>query len=812
MRILIRPVMAFMLCALLVACDSAEERAEKHFQSALALIEEGDFDRAEVEFRNVFELNGQHREARSTYAAMLMEDGQVNRSYSQYLRLVEQFPDDVNALEVLTRVALERQNWDEIRRHSERLAEVAPESDVLQVATIALDYREAIEDEDEARLDQVAADAGALIREQPDALMLRYILVQQAMNNGEPTVALAQLDELIAKQEDRVELHLMKLQLLASLERGEEIETYLRALIVQFPDQQNLLPTLLQFYSGNGRLDDAITYLRGYIDENPDNLEAKNTLIDLVVLDEGPDAALEEIDRLLALGNHEVILKTQRGRIMFEKGDREAAIASVQAVTDGAEASDEINTAKVILARMLATNNNEVGARRLVEEILLADSTNGPALKMQAAWFVQDDRADEAVTLLRTAVDANPDDWEAMMLMADAFNRNGNHELARDFVSLAVEASNNAVVPSLRFAEILISEERYILAEETLVEALRGQPSNLEILSALGRVQLARQDWPRVEQIEDTLRRIGSDEANQIATGLEVARLASQSEVDGALAALEAFSAAEGSVQSVAAVVRSRLAAGDASGALEFAQNALASAPDDLALQIIVASSQLANGLVDEGEATLEAVIAANDQIESAWTTLIRVAFSRGGAEARDAMLDRATEAMPGSINLAWARASIIAAEGDTEGAITIYEDLYERASSSPVIANNLATLLATKRDDPESLERAFTVARRLRGSEVPAFQDTYGWIAFRRGDVDEALTYLENAAEGLPGEPSVQYHLGMAYLAQSRKEEALKYFLIAANLDVTEAQFPEIALAREEADKLEAEGIVAAE
>lgn len=50
--------------ATLAACENSEERAERYFQSAMTLLEEGDVDRALIEFRNVFDLNGAHREAR----------------------------------------------------------------------------------------------------------------------------------------------------------------------------------------------------------------------------------------------------------------------------------------------------------------------------------------------------------------------------------------------------------------------------------------------------------------------------------------------------------------------------------------------------------------------------------------------------------------------------------------------------------------------------------------------------------------------------------------------------------------------------
>ena len=53
------PLLLLALLAL-AACDTAEERAEAHYQRALALLAAGDDERAMVEFRNVFRLNGEH--------------------------------------------------------------------------------------------------------------------------------------------------------------------------------------------------------------------------------------------------------------------------------------------------------------------------------------------------------------------------------------------------------------------------------------------------------------------------------------------------------------------------------------------------------------------------------------------------------------------------------------------------------------------------------------------------------------------------------------------------------------------------------
>ena len=77
---------------LLAACESDTEKAERFYQSGLALAEQGDNERALIELRNVFQHDGFHREARNLYARLSLELDRPQEAYSQYLRLIEQYP------------------------------------------------------------------------------------------------------------------------------------------------------------------------------------------------------------------------------------------------------------------------------------------------------------------------------------------------------------------------------------------------------------------------------------------------------------------------------------------------------------------------------------------------------------------------------------------------------------------------------------------------------------------------------------------------------------------------------------------------
>ena len=134
----------------LAACDSAEERAEKHYENAIALIEEGDVDRAIVELRNVFQLDGGHVEARRTMADLQIEKGNRRAAYRQYLILAERDPEDVESRIELSEMAFGFQRWDELDRHGDQVETLAPDEPRVKAIALTRAYRTAAANDDAA--------------------------------------------------------------------------------------------------------------------------------------------------------------------------------------------------------------------------------------------------------------------------------------------------------------------------------------------------------------------------------------------------------------------------------------------------------------------------------------------------------------------------------------------------------------------------------------------------------------------------------------------------------------------------------------
>jgi len=791
--------LALATAGLLSFCETAEERAEAHYQSGLELLQAGDVDRALVEFRNVFQLDGQHREARRHYADAVYERGNLRAAYGQYRRLVEQYPDSVAGQRAMAELALRFNDWDAARRHGAAAAALAPDDPLVRAVNATVAYRDALsgEQDADARRDAVTK-AQALVEEDPDLMIARRVVIDDLVREQNWAAALTAIDAALAREPDDRQLYTIRLGVLNQLGETREIRAQLEDMIERFPDDPNMPNILVRWYLSQGDVDAAQAFLKTRADENPADTGAITTYIRFLTDIRDLETALAELERILdedPPGAER--LTALRAGLRFDLGDREAAITEMEELIDGMEPSDARRSIMVMLARMLNTTGNNVGARALVEQVLEADGQQPDALKMRAGWLIDDDRIDEAINTLRSALGETPEDAEAMTLLARAHERAGNRDLMADMLSRAVEASGNAPEETLRYARHLISQDDLGSAESLLVNALRLASGNVGLLGALGEVYVTQQDWPRLTQVIEALRDQDGDRAERIANELNARQLAAQDREDELLSFLDTL-AGDGArgLGAAATIVRSRLAEGDVEGARQYARETLEANPDDLNARFLMASVEAVTGQIEAAETAFRDLTEEAPQDQRFWLALYNIkAAQRDEAAARQVLRD-GIAAVPDDLRLNWVLAGLLERDGDIEGAIEIYERLYAANGDNLIIANNLASLLATGREDADDLERAHQIARRLRGRDVPAFQDTYGWIAFRRGDLEVAVTALESAAQGLPTEPSVQYHLARTYDELGRDADALERYrnVVEITADGTPPDFmPEV-------------------
>lgn len=772
----------------LSGCKSAEEKAEDYYQSGLSLMEAGDPDRAMIEFRNVFDYDGFHKEARRTYADLLLQSGDTAQAVSQYLRLIEQYPDTLDVRLILAEQAVANSNWAEAERHGE--AAIALDEDNLrgQAIALALAYRDAVVAGNQSDRRAVALQARDLLdvmraddTQTQDNTALVRIVLDDLIAAEDTAGALKAVDAALEYNPDAYDLNMMKVQLLDQAGENERIGDQLKMMSTKFPEKPDVQQNLIRWYVNQNDTAGAIAYLRTQAGPLTGDTAQHMNIVEFLTAAEGPDAARAELIKLRdanAGTEKERIYASSLSTIDFNAGQTEAGIAGMRTALDGAESTDQTRRMQVTLAQMLDTTNARDEAVTLVETVLQEDPSNVEALKLQAQWLISQDKASEAIVALRTALDQNPQDSETLILMAQAHRRDGDIALAGERLALAVQVADRAPEESLYYADFLIAEGSSDVAVTVLNDANRQTPGNTDILKALANLYLQKQDWSSAQRTVESLRRIDTPEAREAVPLIQASVMRGQNRTSESLSILESTIDPEATISgqstsAVALIVQTQIRSGKPEEARAYLDKLMAAQPDNADLKMLDASLLALSGDLAAAEDRYRTLIAEFPTSDVPVQYLANLLVETGRDDVAAPLVDEALTRVDETETLRVIKAGLLEKAGQIDDAIAVYESMYADNSDNIVIANNLASMIASHRDDPDSLARAATIARRLRGSDVPAFQDTYGWIAHRRGNSGEALDYLVPAATSLPTDPLVQLHLGMAYAGAGQVDKA---------------------------------------
>ncbi len=766
----------------LATAETKEQKARNYLASAREFVAKGDTPRALIELRNALQKDSELNEARMMFADLLFKQGRRADAFGQYRQVYLKNPEDIGAARQMALIAFESMAWDDARQYVDVVLAKTPDDALMKAVAAGLDYREAVSAKDEDKISASVKTEQDLLAADPALIQARRVIIADAFRNNDFDHALTLTDAGLALLPDDRDLNNTRLFVLEKLGRTDDLEKQILAMVAQYPQDEELGRVLVRFYIKQGRIDDAEQILRDRIDPNGTSIDPRMVLMRFLAEIRSPAAMRDELTKVLAetplpkdVAADPVAFRALKAQVDFSLGDKDQAMAELEGLIKGAAASAELDRVKVQLARMRAATGNVVGARALVEEVLAHDSGQTEAMKMKANWLIDEDKTEAAIALLRDALVDVPNDPQVMMSLSRAYEREGRPELMADMMSRAVDASNQAPMESLTYARWLFQQGQYPLAETILVNALRRQSVNLPLLEMLGRTHVAMKDWARAQQDVDAIEsRFDTDQARGIARQLRAQILAGQGRNDDLSQLLDQMAQdPDTNFSARMAMIRSTVATGRLDQALTEAEALAQDEPASPFTKILVAQIKLAQGDAAGAEEAARAATVAHADYLPGWLALQALQMRANRIDDALATIDAGLAQLPDNRSLLLSKAVALEKKGDIDGAIAIYDGLYAKNSGDLVVANNLASLLASTRADQASLDRAWTVARRLNGTKVPAFLDTYGWISFRRGETSGALDALQKAAQGLPDDPSVAYHLGRAYAAMGRKDQA---------------------------------------
>jgi cellulose synthase operon protein C len=233
----------------------------------------------------------------------------------------------------------------------------------------------------------------------------------------------------------------------------------------------------------------------------------------------------------------------------------------------------------------------------------------------------------------------------------------------------------------------------------------------------------------------------------------------------------------------IVALVSGYLKQGQADKAMALLQDMNNKFPGNAQLLVLTGKAFAVQKKDEEAVRSLKAAVAAQPKDPIGYSALYEFYVQKTNLNAAVDVIQAGLRELPADVNFRLALAGLQIQKGDNDEAIAQYESILKDQPKSVVAINNLVSLLLD-RSDKDSLNRAFALSDDLKSTNVPQFQDTYGWAQYKRGDYKAAVSTLENAATKAPKLAALHYHLGMSYKAAGAVDKAEEQFKAALDLE----------------------------
>jgi len=136
---------------------------------------------------------------------------------------------------------------------------------------------------------------------------------------------------------------------------------------------------------------------------------------------------------------------------------------------------------------------------------------------------------------------------------------------------------------------------------------------------------------------------------------------------------------------------------------------------------------------------------------------------------------------------------SLYEEQGKKQDALKKYQEALTRAPMYVPALNNLASLYADGIGGKPAEGLALIEKAVKAEPNNTNILDTYGYLLLKNGRADESRKILERVASILPNNPTVNYHLALAYQRSGDRAQALS----RVNKALESGKFPEEPLAR---------------
>jgi tetratricopeptide (TPR) repeat protein len=429
-------------------------------------------------------------------------------------------------------------------------------------------------------------------------------------------------------------------------------------------------------------------------------------------------------------------------------------------------------------------------AVKIVDATLAADPKNASALAAKSDLLWQQHKLDEAVKVADAAIAANPSSVEAHFIRGRVLTSQGRYAQAEDSFNNALKINPGAVAARVELARLRM---RHDPTDAALLatQATQSDPHNLDARLTLARALMQKQDFTASENLLRDIIRVSPDVAVAHAQ-LGVVLLRRH---DSAAARAEFTRALEidpVQIESIEGLTTLDYAAGHRDEAVARLEALIAREPNNAALLMVGARAYATTNNLDGAERLLLKSIDINPAEVRAYSMLGSVYLAQKRLTAARAQFEKAVGGQERPVGPLTLIGMIDLMENRVPEAQQAFERVIKLDPKAAVAANNLAWIYT---EHGGSLDAALELAQVARGQmpNDPSVNDTLGWIYFKKGSLDQAITVLRHSLDLDPKNANAAYHLALAVEKNGDRSQARQLLQRYLALDPTSDRVAEV-------------------
>jgi len=769
-----KSILLVALCVALTGCGDKDAREAKYLQRGIKLFEQGELQKARLEFKNAAAVKPTDPEINYRIGLIDEAEGDLRNAFTNFLRAEQQDAAFHPAQIKLAQYYLTADELDEAQPRIERALSQDARDAEAHALRGALDLRRGrhAESEQEARR--------ALELDPQNVAAVSVLAGLHVARNDLPR-ATATVEAGIARNPNKPELQVLKAAVYRKFGNNDKVIEALTALAALQPNDVDVRAKLAEALADAGRLEEAQAAWRGGIAAAPDDWGRKYRFVGFLADRFGLDPAENEVKAYLAAHPDDDRLYFWLAELYVRFRSVDRAVALLEKVADRNKFQPMGLNARNSLARINFSRGDRALAEKLLGMVLEKDPGNRDALYMRAALAFDDGRFQATVSDIRTVLRTSPRETRAMQLMAEALMRQGRLSLARDTLAQMVEIAPDTLDAQVRLAQFDHINHASQRALDALAELTRAHPDLAVAWESSARIAIDTQDWSRAEASAATLETLPGQA--RTAAFLRGQILEGTNRHDEAIhrfqEVIRADPSAPLSLHALDALVRVSRATGRLAAAAHFIESLPAGAPPDVA--IVLAEIQAELGRFAAAEQELDRVLASTSDRPLAYLTRAQLFLRNGQADPAIDLLKKGRAAVPEDTAIAVMLAELYGQRGQVNEEIEIFEDLLARDPFFDLAANNFASLTADYHaNNPQALEKARKSVERFQTLDNPALLDTVAWVEYRLNNIPRALSFIAKAGLGQNLPPQIHYHYGAILLAAGQTQHAKEELALA--------------------------------